>query len=46
MDPIDFDSVEENTIEVNGGHQLFGNTFFKYILLCSEKKKIIEVWTN
>ncbi len=43
MDPIDFNSMEKNTMEVNRDHQMSGYTHSsKYILLYSAEEKIFN----
>ncbi len=37
---IDFHSIEKNTMEINGYHQLFGfQHSSKYLLLCSAEER-------
>ncbi len=40
---VDFHIMEENTVEVNGDSQLFGNKHSKYLVFNS-RKKLIQVW--
>jgi len=47
MYPIDFNSRENNTMEVNGVHQLSGYRHFsKSSFVFSRRKKFIEVSNN